>query len=476
MTRPLRASAASLAVVGLALVAAPTAAADEPATDAVLTVSTEVVGVDDVDGDGSTGRGDVVTYRFVVANTGTEDLDEVGLVDARSSTGARTACGDGSLAGGASTDCTLTYVLTLADEARGYVDSRVRAVAVADDGTEVTSAESTTRQQTSGPDARIQLRTTAGPIDDLDRDGPGVDDTIDYTFEITNVGNVVLQQLAVRAPDGLEATCAPAPLAPDGVATCTATHAITLTEAAAGLVSTAVTASARSAEGLTAYASTTTTTGVVRSPKLSIDTTSESSAAGVIDYTIAVTNTGNVPFDPVRVSLGLVQDVTCDRDALDPTEEMTCTASYDVTDEDRVAGGVTDRATAAGTGPGGGVIGAVGSVTTAVQPVTGPAPTGAPTDATPDGSTGGSTDGATVEPSSGEEATASPAPSGQETTGASPTDPSYPADPAAPQASGPGDAVIPDTSGPSRWVLAAGAGLVAAGLALLVRSRRTRRG
>ena len=92
----------------------------------------------------------------------------------------------------------------------------------------------------------------------------------------------------------------------------------------------------------------------------------------MIDYTITVTNTGNVTVDAVDVSdpnadPGSIVCVPVTPLTLAPGESTTCTAIHTVTQADVDAGSVINTATAAGTDPGG------NPVTDPSDPVTVPA-------------------------------------------------------------------------------------------------------
>ena len=92
----------------------------------------------------------------------------------------------------------------------------------------------------------------------------------------------------------------------------------------------------------------------------------------MIDYSITVTNTGNVTVDAVDVSdpnadPGSIVCVPVTPLTLAPGESTTCTAIHTVTQADVDAGSVINTATAAGTDPGG------NPVTDPSDPVTVPA-------------------------------------------------------------------------------------------------------
>lgn len=83
----------------------------------------------------------------------------------------------------------------------------------------------------------------------------------------------------------------------------------------------------------------------------------------VVDYSFAVTNTGNAPVSgPITIDDDLTTNEACPAlttvgngdDRLDPGETITCTASYTIVQADVDAGSVTNTASASGLDPDGG--------------------------------------------------------------------------------------------------------------------------
>ena len=80
-------------------------------------------------------------------------------------------------------------------------------------------------------------------------------------------------------------------------------------------------------------------------------------AGGTVNYTFAVTNTGNVPLSAIAIAetsfsgTGAVPVATCPPGALAPGATVQCTASYTVTQADAGAGGVDNTAAASGLPP-----------------------------------------------------------------------------------------------------------------------------
>ena len=93
------------------------------------------------------------------------------------------------------------------------------------------------------PNPSIDLDKQAGSILDLDANGADVGDTIDYTFIVTNTGNVPLTSVGVNDPKVGAVSCPAGPLAPGAQRTCTATYMLTQADVNAGVVDNTATAS-----------------------------------------------------------------------------------------------------------------------------------------------------------------------------------------------------------------------------------------
>ncbi len=74
-------------------------------------------------------------------------------------------------------------------------------------------------------------------------------------------------------------------------------------------------------------------------------------AGDTIDYSFAVTNTGNVTLDGIVIDDPMLGPVTCVGTVLAPDESTTCAATYSLTQEDVDAGQVINNATVSGTPP-----------------------------------------------------------------------------------------------------------------------------
>ncbi|MEZ5191686.1 MAG: hypothetical protein R2734_03655 [Nocardioides sp.] len=101
----------------------------------------------------------------------------------------------------------MTYTLTQVDVDAGHVANTATATGTDLNGTDVTATDSTDTSIPAGP--AISLDKQAGTLT-----GASAGDTIDYTFVVTNTGNVTLTRVTVDDPTVGPVTCPAGPLAP----------------------------------------------------------------------------------------------------------------------------------------------------------------------------------------------------------------------------------------------------------------------
>src|SRR5690606_12615052 len=112
--------------------------------------------------------------------------------------GIEVTCDPETLAPGEEALCATTepYTVTGADMAAGAVTNVATATGTDPDGDPVESPEDTTSVATTQPRPALELVKTAGEPVDVDGDGEvDAGDTIAYTFTVTNVGNVRLDDV-----------------------------------------------------------------------------------------------------------------------------------------------------------------------------------------------------------------------------------------------------------------------------------------
>jgi uncharacterized repeat protein (TIGR01451 family) len=293
-------------------------------------------------------EGDTIAYTFGVTNTGNVTLDTVGISDPKVGT---VDCPDTTLAPGDSTTCTATYSLTQADVDAGHVANTANASGTSPLGAVVTATDATDTTIPAG--AAITLDKLAGtPSADIEGG------TIDYTFLVTNTGNVTLHGVAVADPLVGTVDCPDTTLAPHASTTCTATYVLTQADVDAGAVDNSATASGLPPSGADPVTATDGThTPITAAPAIDLlkqaGPPSGNNAGDTIDYTFEVTNTGNVTLSPVNVTDPLVGAVSCPVVSLAPGAAATCTGTYRLAQADVDAGTVDNTATAFGNPPAG---------------------------------------------------------------------------------------------------------------------------
>jgi uncharacterized repeat protein (TIGR01451 family) len=161
--------------------------------------------IDDVDGNGHD-AGDLITYTYVVTNTGTQVLDPVAVNDPLFAN-PTVICPAGPLAPGASVTCTSrTYTLTQADIDAGQVVNTATATGTAPGGATVTDDDSTTTPVVVEK-ADIKVTKT------VDDNSPKVGDTVTYTITVQNKGGQTADSVKLTdvLPEGVTFVSAGSP-------------------------------------------------------------------------------------------------------------------------------------------------------------------------------------------------------------------------------------------------------------------------
>lgn len=314
-----------------------------------------------------TAVGDLVTYTFLVTNTGNVTVSDVGIEEgAFTGSGPLSAIscanGAGSLDPSDTVTCTATYTVTQTDVNNGGFTNT--ATATADDGAVTSGPDSAT--VTIARIATLSLDQTVAPTTVT-----GAGQAVTFSFLLTNTGNVSLTGVAVvpgtfTGTGSLTVTCPVDTLEPLGTTTCTAPYTLSQSDIDNGGISTTATAAALSPtdEPVSSGADTATVTAPA-TPGLELATSvspqTAAQAGDTVTYTFVLTNTGNVTLADVSVDevgfsgTGDLSELDCVEDpaSLAPTGVLTCTADYTVTQADVDAGIVTNSARSEGTTPGG---------------------------------------------------------------------------------------------------------------------------
>ena len=290
-----------------------------------------------------TAAGQSIAYSFVVTNTGNVTLTGVTVADtmtAPAGPNPTVSCPVTTLAPAASTTCTASYVVTQADMNAGSVKNSATASGTPPTGPAVTSPPSAATV-TATPAPALSVVKSASPTTVT-----AAGDTVDYSFVVTNTGNVTVTDVTVTdtftAPAGPELTvsCPVTTLAPAASTTCTASYTVTQADVDNGSIVNSAVADGTDPTGTpvpTTPPSTATVT-VTPEPGLSVvktaDPTTVTAAGDTVDYSFVVTNTGNVTVTGITVTdtftapAGPELTVSCPVTTLAPAASTTCTASY----------------------------------------------------------------------------------------------------------------------------------------------------
>ena len=323
---------------------------------------------------GTTKVGDTVTYRFTVTNTGDVTLTGVGVTDPGPAGGTGTmsavTCNATTLVpvgaeiatgGVSSTTCTATYTLAQADFDAGTVANTATATGTPPKGSDVTNTGSDTVGLTASPSISIVKKADVSTV-------TKANDPINYTFVVTNTGNVTLNSITVNDPiltaAGLTVTCDATSLAPSDSTDCAASGPYRVSQvqidANVALTNTAT------VSGTPPHGSPVTNTGSVTvtpagTAKLmlvkSADQSNELVLGAQVIYAFVVTNIGNMTVDHISIDDSTFDGspaltVTCPATTLAPGASTRCTASpYTVKQADIDRGHMGNVATASGTDP-----------------------------------------------------------------------------------------------------------------------------
>ena len=317
-----------------------------------------------------TAAGQTVAYSFLVKNTGNVTVTGIAVADTFTAPAGPVPtinCPVTTLAPGASTTCTAAnYAVTQADVDNGKIVNSATVSGKSPAGATVTSAASAVTV-TIAPAPAMTLQKTVASVTDTNADGVrDAGDKVNWTFKVTNTGNVTLNTVAVSDAKAGAVTCSPTTLAPGASVTCTAAaYPISQAEGDAGLVTNTATSSAKTPAGaaVTSPSSSTSTT-LTASPKVTITKSAavtdvnadgKTDLGDKIQWSFLVKNTGNVTLTGVAVSDAKAGAVTCPATTLAPGVSTTCTATttYTISQTDVDSGSVTNTATATATPPSG---------------------------------------------------------------------------------------------------------------------------
>lgn len=202
-------------------------------------------------------EGASVDYSFEVTNTGSVPLADVTVTDPLDGLSPIDCPGD-ALDPGESMTCTATYAVTQADVEAGLIENTATATGEPPADTQLPPASdngTTTVPPTQNPGIEI-VKSGSGP------DPLVVGETVEYSFEVTNTGNVMLNDVTVADPlDGLSPIdCPESSLASGASMTCTASYEVTQADVDVGQIENTATATGQPLSGGPPATDTSTTT------------------------------------------------------------------------------------------------------------------------------------------------------------------------------------------------------------------------
>jgi large repetitive protein len=287
--------------------------------------------------------GQVIHYTIVLTNNGNVTLSNPDVTDA--------AVGDldcglvpATLAPAATINCTASHTVTLADLDAGSFYNTANGAA-AFNGIPVTTSTGVESFAVAAPHfslTKLALQSTFNTVGQV----------VGYTIALTNDGNVTLTGVTVTDP-AADFDCGsavfPATLAPGASINCTASHTITQADLDGGSVSNTATASG--SFGSTPLSATSTAgADASQNPSLNITKVANpltyGTAGQVINFTIVLTNNGNVTLTNPDVTDAAVTNLDCGTlpATLAPGAHIDCTASHTITQTDIDDGSVTNTA------------------------------------------------------------------------------------------------------------------------------------
>jgi hypothetical protein len=306
--------------------------------------------------------GEEFTYSYTVVNTGSVAVTDPQIDETEfSGTGEEPtpSCPSGTLQPGASVVCTATYVATQEDVDQGEIRNTAVATATPRVGVPPRSAPATAIV-TADTVRSVSLIKLANPVTVT-----AADETVQYTFFVTNTGNVTLTDFTV---DELEFTgagssiagvvCPEESLEPGENMTCSADpYVVVQDDIERGSITNKARIVAADTQGVV-VSSDESEAEVAVDQRASLSLTKTVSpdtvvfAGEQVNYSFVVTNTGNLSLTSPTITetkftgTGAAPSITCPDTVILPGESVECVAPYVVTAADVEAGSVTNEAVA----------------------------------------------------------------------------------------------------------------------------------
>ena len=350
-------------------------------SSSIALVKTAVVG-------GTIKVGELITYTFTVTNTGNTTLSNIIINDALTGS-VNSAVSPATLAPNATGTATATYAIKQLDIVAGKVTNSATVTGTTPTNGIVTDISGTNLTNDTPTVIIFNINTGIsilkdGVYEDKNKDGKAnVSDVVNYTFTVTNTGNISLSNITISDNNvSVKGTLNSLTAGASDSVTFTAVYSITNADIVRGYVYNSALVSAITPANITISAVSTdptqcptcpvdpncltcTITAIPQSPSIALvkkavfdDNNGNGNAeiGETISYTFTVTNTGNLPLTNVIVIDALPGIVLTGGPinlAVGATDTTTFMGTYYLTQQDIIKGSVSNQATVKGTTPSG---------------------------------------------------------------------------------------------------------------------------
>lgn len=282
--------------------------------------------------------GDTYRYTTRLTNAGDTPLNNIAVDDSRS---LDWTCEADSLDENETTTCTTSeQTLSQDDVDAGSVTNSIGASAVSLGGL-------ATKAEASAVDFSIEAKPSATLLTTSTLpNGFALGESIVYTSQVENTGNVTLRGLSVSNAAGENQTCDASTLARGEKATCTSQHVLTQADIDAGVVRDSFSATIQDAANaaVTVPAVEVSDTSAPRAEatlKVTSDARPNLHAGQKIQYSVAVVNSGSSTLTELTLHDQNGSELVCDVSRLSPGETASCTSTHVVTQGDLDAGSIS---------------------------------------------------------------------------------------------------------------------------------------
>uniref|UniRef100_UPI00047C3D2A DUF7507 domain-containing protein n=1 Tax=Algoriphagus mannitolivorans TaxID=226504 RepID=UPI00047C3D2A len=283
--------------------------------------------------------GDVINYTLTVTNTGNVTLNSVKITDPL--TGYDNLYGQ--MVPGQVVNVTTTYTVTLADMDKGSILNVATVSGFIGDKV-VSDQDEEVVEVIQKPSISIEKTADVSSVD-------AAGDVINYTLTVTNTGNVMLNSVKITDPltgyDNLYGQ-----MVPGQVVIITTTYTVTLADMDKGSILNVATVSGFIGNKEVSDQDEE-VVEVIQKPSISIEKTSDVSSVNAagdeINYTLTVTNTGNMMLNSVKITDPLTGYDNLFGQMV-PGQVVEIQTSYTVTQSDIDSGSILNVATVEGFG------------------------------------------------------------------------------------------------------------------------------